>query len=80
MERVILKGMLADAKKKYKEADLEASALIVSIRNVLNPYEDDLTLIDTEKALVMMKRLNELVKNLRELKNKIRKFEEELNG
>lgn len=79
-ERVMLKGMLADAKKKFKEADLEASALVVSIRTVLNPYEEDLTLLDVDKALIMMKRLNELVSTLRELKGKIKKIEEELNG
>ena len=79
-EIILLKGMFADAKKRYKEADLEASALIVAIRNVLNPFEDDLSLIDTEKALIMMKRLNELVTNLKELKSKIKKLEQDLNG
>jgi hypothetical protein len=79
-ERIILKGMLADTKKKYKDADLEASGLIVSIRTVLNPYEEDLTLIDTEKVLTMTKRLHELVSTLKELKQKIKKIEEDLNG
>jgi uncharacterized phage infection (PIP) family protein YhgE len=79
-ERIILKGMLADTKKKYKDADLEASGLIVSIRTVLNPYEEDLTLIDTEKVLIMAKRLHELVSTLKELKQKIKKIEEDLNG
>ena len=79
-ERIMLKGILADAKKKYKDADLEASALVVSIRAVLNPYEEDLTLLDTEKVLIMSKRLHELVSALKELKQKIKKMEEDLNG
>jgi hypothetical protein len=47
---------------------------------VLNPYEEDLTLIDTEKILIMAKRLHELVSTLKELKQKIKKIEEDLNG
>lgn len=80
MERVVLKGMFAEAKKKHREADLEASALVVTIRNLLNPYEEDIASFDTEKILVMAKRLHELVLNMRDLKQKIKKIEEDLNG
>jgi len=79
-ERIMIKGMLADTKKKYKDTDLEASGLVVSIRTLLNPYEEDLTLIDTEKILIMAKRLHELVSTLKELNQKIKKIEEDLNG
>ncbi|MDI1471918.1 hypothetical protein THER_1656 [Thermodesulfovibrio sp. N1] len=79
-ERVMLKGYLADARKRYREKDLEASGLLVAIRNLLNPYEEDMTLIDSEKALIMMQRLNECISDMKELKEKIAKLERELNG
>ena len=56
-ERLQLKGMLAESKKRFRTLDTEASGLILIIRSLLNPYED-VTKIDTEKALVSMQRLN----------------------
>lgn len=79
-EKIIAKGYLADAKKRYREKDLEASALIVSIRMLLNPYEEDLIKIDTEKLIVMSKRLHECIEELKSLKARIQKLETELNG
>ncbi len=40
-ERLQLKGQLADVKKKYKNLDIEASGLILLIRNLVNPYADE---------------------------------------
>jgi hypothetical protein len=79
-ERILLKGYLADAKKLYREKDLEASGLLVAIRSLLNPYEEDLTKIDSERANIMMQRLHECICELKELKEKIAKFESDLNG
>ena len=38
IERIQLKGQLAEAKSKYKHLDTEAAALILLIRAVLNPF------------------------------------------
>ena len=35
-----MKGMLAEAKKKYRSLDTEASGLVILIRSLLNPYEE----------------------------------------
>lgn len=79
-ERVLAKGYLAEAKKRLREKDLEASGLLVSIRTMLNPYEDDLTKIEIEKVIVMAKKLGECIEEMKTLRAKIEKLEEELGG
>ena len=66
IERIQLKGQLAEAKSKYKHLDTEAAALILLIRAVLNPFEEDTTKIEVEKAVV----------SINKLKTKIQKLEE----
>ena len=77
-ERLQLKGMLAESKKRFRTLDAEASGLILIIRSLLNPYED-VTKIDTEKALVSMQRLNTIQTELKNLEVKIRNLEAELD-
>ena len=54
-ERLQPKGMLAESKKSFRSLDTEGSGLVILIRSLLNPYED-ISKLDTEKALVSMKR------------------------
>lgn len=75
IERIQLKGQLAEAKSKYKYLDTEAAGLILLIRSLLNPFEDDTTKLDIEKALVQFQRLQTIVLELRILKDKIQKLE-----
>lgn len=75
-ERLQLKGMLVEAKKKYRELDTEASGLILIIRTLLNPYVE-IELIDIEKCLVHTKRLYEITQQMKELKVKIKNLEQE---
>ena len=77
-ERLQLKGMLAESKKRFRTLDTEASGLILIIRSLLNPYED-VSKIDTEKALVSMQRLNTIQTELKNLEVKIRNLEAELD-
>lgn len=76
IERIQLKGQLAEAKSKYRNLDIEAAGLILLIRSLLNPYEDDTTKQETEKALISLTRLNEIVTELRRLKKKISNLED----
>ena len=76
IERIQLKGQLAEAKSKYRTLDIEASGLIILIRSLLNPFEDDTTKQETEKALVSLTWLNEIVTELRRLKKKISELED----
>ena len=75
IERIQLKGQLAEAKSKYKKLDIEASGLIILVRSLLNPFEEDTTKQETEKALVSLTRLNNIVQELRTLKKKISDLE-----
>ena len=76
-ERLQLKGMLAESKKNFRTLDTEASGLVILIRSLLNPYES-ISKLDTEKALVSMKRLNEIQAEMKNLEVKIRNLESEL--
>ncbi len=79
IEKMQFQGQLAELKKKFRALDTEASGLVILIRSLLNPYEEDLTKLETEKALVSTNRLNSIVLELRTLKSKIEKMEENLD-
>lgn len=76
-ERLQMKGMLAESKKRFRTLDMEASGTILIIRSQLNPYEE-ITSLDTDKVLVLSHRLNKIVEEMKELKEKIKKLEQEL--
>lgn len=76
-ERLQLKGMLAEAKKNLRTLDTEASGLIILIRTLLNPYEEIIN-IDTEKALVSLQRLNTVKSEMKNLNEKIKKLESDI--
>ncbi|MCD7780893.1 MAG: hypothetical protein LUH05_09515 [Candidatus Gastranaerophilales bacterium] len=76
-ERLQLKGMLVESKKRFRTLDTEASGLVILIRSLLNPYEE-IENLDTEKTLVSLNRLNEITKELKTLKEKIKNLESEL--
>lgn len=76
IERIQLKGQLAEAKSKYKRLDTETAALVLLIRAVLNPFEEDSTKIEIEKAIVSINKLQTIIEELKSLKIKIEKLEE----
>ena len=76
-ELLQMKGMLAENKKRFRTLDTEASGTILIIRSQLNPYEE-ITSLDTDKVLVLSHRLNKIVQEMKELKEKIKKLEQEL--
>lgn len=76
IERIQLKGQLAEARSKYKQLDTEAAGLIILIRSLLNPFEEDNSKIDIEKVTVQTARLQNIVLELRSLKSKIENLED----
>ena len=72
-----MKGMLAEAKKKYRSLDTEASGLVILIRSLLNPYEE-LQKLDMDKVLVSVNRLKDITKEMQALNDKIKRLESEL--
>jgi len=75
IEKIQLKGQLAETKSQYKLRDTEAAGLIILIRSLLNPFEDNTTKIDIEKVIVQTERLGKIIFELRNLKTKIEKLE-----
>jgi hypothetical protein len=79
-ERLMLKGQLADLIHNLKDKDVEAKGLILLIRTVLNPYEEDITHIKTGESLASLNRLHEIITEMRRLKAKIAEIEDALHG
>lgn len=75
IENMQIKGQLAEARKKFKELDTEASGLIILIRSLLNPYEENICKLEIEKTVTATSRLNSLIAQMRILKGKIEKLE-----
>ncbi len=79
-ERMMLKGQLADAEQKREEFDALATSRLLSIRNILNPYEEDITTLSIDRAKVEMDELQKNVADIKALDSKIKKLKEALNG
>lgn len=79
IERLKLKGLLSEAKQKLKKLDVDSSGLIILIRTYISPYEDDLTNLEVEKALQAMERLQSNIAEIKELKQKIKNLEADID-
>ena len=77
LERMQLKGLLVESQRKYKTLDTEASGLIILIRSVLSPYQEDMTDLQIDKVMTYTNRLHSVVLELKDLKSKIEKLEQE---
>lgn len=79
-EVTLWKGQLADLRHQYTEMDLEASAIVISLRMQLNPHEKDLTKLPVGGIENSADRLRELVEKMREIKTQIAELEEAIRG
>ena len=79
-EIMMLRGKIAELKRKKRDLELEGAGLVTLIRNILNPYEEDISYLDTDEGLPSFKRLNTIVQELKSLKEKIKRLERDLNG
>lgn len=77
LERMQLKGLLVESQKKYKTLDTEASGLIILIRSVLSPYQEDMAQLQIDKVTTYVERLHSIILELKDLKSKIEKLEKE---
>lgn len=76
IERIQLKGQLSEAKSKFKHLDTEAAGLIILIRSLLNPFEDNTLKLEIEKAAEAFNRLQVVIEEMKSLNVKIQKLEE----
>ncbi|RJP20727.1 MAG: hypothetical protein C4529_08930 [Deltaproteobacteria bacterium] len=77
-EILAAKGLLAEQRRKTIDLDIEAKGLITHIRSVLSPYEEDVTVLRVEEAASSVRRLLEIVGQMKEIKGKIAKLEADL--
>lgn len=75
-EKLQLKGMLAESKKRFRTLDTEASGLVILIRSLLNPY-DEIKNLDMDKIDVSVKRLSKITAQMKPLAEKIKNLEAE---
>ena len=73
------KGQLADLKYKLQEQEIEAKGLIAHIRMNLNPFQEDVTAIETAQISQSAARLDNIVKEMRKMKMQIKDIEDALN-
>lgn len=78
IELMRLRAKLAEKKCLHKELDNKTSNLMISARNHLDPYEDDVTKLETELALQAVRELHETVQEMKKLKVCIEKLEKDL--
>jgi hypothetical protein len=78
-ERLQMKGLLADLKKKAVKLDADAAGRLILIRTLANPYAEDVTDLDVEKLLNEASELCRIVTELREVRAKIKKLESDLD-
>jgi len=78
IERLQMKGLLSESKKKYKKLDCDASGLIFLVRSYLFPYEEDVTTLKVDKALSAVEKLKNTVEEMKLLKEKIKSLEVDL--
>ena len=77
-ERLILKGRIYELKKQKRTLELEAQGNIILVRNLINPYEDNILNLKIEEAQISINRLAEIKDKLKEINEKIEKLEAEL--
>jgi len=77
-ELLIAKGKLSDLKQQYDTYEMKAEAMLIQLRELLNPYADFLDL-ELEKVLVMVKDFREIQLKAREISNQIIKIKEIYN-
>ena len=78
VEILKLQNKLAEAKRRFKDLDIRVSGLIILVRGYLDPYEDDVTLLETQKAQVEISNLHSAVEEMKELSVKIQKLQKDL--
>lgn len=79
-EIFMLKARLADKKKTLKNLTRRADNFIITIRDIIDPYTEDFTELELDRAKVAMQDFYALWKEARKLKTDIERMEKDLNG
>lgn len=77
-EILMLRARLSAKKEEFKQLELKAENYIISIRETLDPYEDDFTNLEIERAQQAMQDFYILWREARKLKEQIEKMDRNL--
>ena len=75
-----LRGILAENKRKFRNKRLEGKGIILLMNELINPYEDEIEKRNAAQIKTYAEKLEQLVDELKELKEKIEAMESDLNG
>lgn len=78
-DRIKLRGRAAELRENLQEFETRAQNHIITIRNLIDPYED-LPDLEVERAEQAMISLKVLVTKAREAKKTLAKIDKDLNG
>ena len=79
-EVLLLKARLAEKQKSLKEMERRADSYIIILRDIIDPYVEDFTTLNLDRAMTAMKDFSRLWSEAKELKAQIARMEEDLNG
>lgn len=79
-EIILLRSKLADTKKRFEQSKIKADNYIIILREIIDPYVDDFTELDLNRAYLTLQDFITMQKEAKELKEKITKLEKALNG
>lgn len=79
-EVLLLKARLSEKKKSLEEMNRRADSYIIVLRDIFDPYTEDFTTINIDRAVVIVNDFNRLCAEGRELKAQIARMEKDLNG
>ena len=79
-EVLLLKARLAEKKKTLEEMKRRADSYIIILRDIIDPYAEDFTDLDLDRAMTAMRDFARLWNEAKDLKSQIARMERDLNG
>jgi len=79
-EVFLLRAKLADKKKSLESMKLKADNYIILLRDAIDPYTDDFTTLDLDRASITLADFVALQKAAKTLKEQVARMENDLNG
>lgn len=73
-----LKGRIAELRQTLQQKELEASGLIIQIRSLADPYENDMTHIKSEQLSISARLLHECVTQIKTTTEQLKRLEADL--
>lgn len=77
---LLLKARLSNKKKSLEEMKLRADSYIIILRDIIDPYTEDFTELNIDRAMVIMRDFSRLWNEAKDLKTQIARMEKDLHG